>query len=115
MARTPTPLARAGLVATGVVLLQALLVLWFAWPAEKAAPRDLPVVVAGPAPAAGAVADHLRAERPGAFRIRVVADAAAADQALRDRAAYAAFVLGTSTGASAGVGAGSDAATSAGS
>jgi hypothetical protein len=83
----------AVLVAVGVVVLQALLILWFAWPAEKTAPRDLPVVVAGPAPAASAVADRLRSARPGAFAITTVPDAAAADQALRDRTAYAAFVV----------------------
>jgi hypothetical protein len=85
--------AQAGLLAAGVVILQALLVMWFAWPAQKTAPRDLPVVVAGPAPAATAVADTLRAERPGAFDISTVPDAATADQALRDREAYAAFVV----------------------
>jgi hypothetical protein len=45
----------AGIV-LGVVLVQALIVFWFAWPAQKTAPRELPVVVAGPAPAAAAVA-----------------------------------------------------------
>lgn len=100
MARKPPPLIQAGLLATGVVLLQALLVMWFAWPAKNTAPRDLPVVVAGPGPAATAVADRLRAERPGAFDISAVADAASADQALRDRDAYAAFVVDPATGMS---------------
>src|SRR5690348_14859203 len=94
MARKPTPLATAGLLAAGVVVLQALLVMWFAWPAAKAAPHHLPVVVAGPPPATAAVADRLRTEHPGAFDVRTVADAVAADRALRDRAAYAAFVVG---------------------
>jgi hypothetical protein len=98
MAQKPSPLVRAGLLAAGVVLLQALLVMWFAWPAKNIAPRDLPVVVAGPAPAATAVADRLRAERPGAFDIGTVADATAADQALRDRDAYAAFVIDPAAG-----------------
>src|SRR6266540_641914 len=40
------------------------------------------------------MADRLRAERPGAFDVRTVADATAADDALRNREAYAAFVLG---------------------
>jgi hypothetical protein len=80
-------------VAAAVVAIQALLILWFAWPAQKAAPRDLPIVVAGPGPAAATVADRIRAERPGAFRVTTVADTAAADQALRERSAYAALVL----------------------
>lgn len=99
MARTSAPLAKAVLVAGGLVVLQALLVAWFAWPAEKTAPRDLPVVVAGPASASAALTARLAGERPGAFDIRSVPDAATADAALRDRTAYAAFVLGP-TGAS---------------
>ncbi len=94
MSRTPPPAARAVLIIIGVVFVQALLASWFIWPAKKTAPRDLPVVVAGPAPAATAMADRLRAERPGAFDVRTVADATAADDALRNREAYAAFVLG---------------------
>lgn len=84
---------RAVLVATGVVVLQALLVALFAWPAANAEPRDLPIVVAGPAPAAERFAGQLRAERPGAFDITTVDSEAAADQALRDRDGYAAFVV----------------------
>src|SRR6266536_5652840 len=93
MARRPTAIAVAGLVAGGVGLLPALLVPWYAWPAAKTAPRDLPVVVAGPAPATAAVADRLRTERPGAFQVTTMPDAPAADAALRGRTAYAAFVL----------------------
>lgn len=77
-----------------IIGVQALLMLWFAWPAQQAEPRDLPVVVAGPQPSADAVAAKLRAARPGAFEVTTVADASAADAKLRDRAAYGAFVLG---------------------
>jgi hypothetical protein len=77
-----------------IIGVQALLMLWFAWPAQKAEPRDLPVVVAGPQQAADAFASQLRTTRPGAFEITTVADAAAADEKLRDRDAYGAFVLG---------------------
>jgi hypothetical protein len=88
---TPPPLARAVLIAAGVVGLQALLMLWFAWPAEKTAPRDVPVVVAGPAPAVTALSAKLSAE--GAFQVTTVPDAASADAALRDRQAYAGFIV----------------------
>jgi len=81
-------------IAVAVTVLLGLLVSWFAWPAKELAPRDLPVVVAGPAPAATALAEQLRAVRPGAFEVTTAADAAAADAALRDRRAYAAFVIG---------------------
>src|SRR4051812_23489007 len=93
MSRMPKPIVQAGLLAVGVVIVQALLVMWFAWPATNAAPRDLPVVIAGPPPAATAVADRLHAERPGAFDISTAPDAVAADRALRDRKAYAALVI----------------------
>jgi hypothetical protein len=91
---TPPPLARAAIIAVGVVALQALLMLWFAWPAEKTAPRDVPVVVAGPAPAVADLSGKLSAG--GAFTVTPVPDAASADAALRDRSAYAAFVVGPS-------------------
>lgn len=92
--RKPPAAALAVIIATGVVLVQALLVPLFAAPAANLAPRDLPVVVAGPATAAGTLADRLATVQPGAFEVTTVADAAAADDALRDRKAYAAFVVG---------------------
>jgi hypothetical protein len=81
-------------IAIGVSVLLGLLVSWFAWPAKNLEPRDLPVVVAGPAPATAAISQQLAAARPGAFDVTTLSDAAAADQALRDREAYAAFVVG---------------------
>jgi hypothetical protein len=93
-----TRLRTALLVAAGVVTIQALLVPLFAAPAAKAAPRELPVVVAGSSPASAsgveALAGRLRSTRPGAFTVSTVPDAPAADAALRHRRAYAAFVLG---------------------
>jgi hypothetical protein len=82
------------LVAVGVVLLQSLLVPLFAAPAANLEPRDLPVVVAGPAPATDALVGKLTAAAPGAFEVIRLPDGAAADRALRDRDAYAAFVIG---------------------
>jgi hypothetical protein len=92
--RRPSPAALALVIAVGVVALQALLVPLFSAPAASLEPRDLPVIVAGPAPAADGLASQLESARPGAFEITRRADAAAADQALRDRDAYAAFVVG---------------------
>jgi hypothetical protein len=92
--KRPSPLVLALLVAVGVVVAQALLVPLFAGVATNSEPRDLPVVVAGPAPAADGFAAQLAEARPDAFDITRVDDAEAADQALRDRDAYAAFVLG---------------------
>ncbi|BCB77388.1 membrane protein [Phytohabitans flavus] len=92
--RRPSPAALALVIAVGVVALQALLVPLFSAPAADLEPRDLPVVVAGPAPAAQGLAGQLESARPGAFEITTLADGAAADEALRDRDAYAAFVVG---------------------
>jgi hypothetical protein len=86
-----------GVVLAVIVAVQALLMLWFAWPAQKAEPRDLPVVVAGQPQAAEALAAKLGAAREGAFEVSTVADAAAADEALTDRTAYGAFIVGAET------------------
>ncbi|MEU4570709.1 hypothetical protein [Micromonospora sp. NPDC023956] len=94
MARARSPLMLALLVAALVVGVQALLVPLFAAPAANLAPRDLPVVVAGPAPAVDDLVDRLAAARPGGFAVTTRPDAAAADEALRDREAYAALVVG---------------------
>jgi hypothetical protein len=88
------PLARALGVAVVVVALQAVMVAAFAWPAANLEPRDLPVVVAGPSPAAEAFAARLAQARPGAFEIATAPDAATADRRLLDREAYGAFLLG---------------------
>ncbi|MEV4618059.1 hypothetical protein AB0J74_04975 [Asanoa sp. NPDC049573] len=85
------PLLIAVLIGVGIVVAQALLVPLFAAPAANLGPRDLPVVVAGPAPAAESLVAHLP---PGAFEITRAPDAAAADALLRDHQAYAAFVIG---------------------
>ncbi|MDQ7906416.1 ABC transporter permease [Phytohabitans sp. ZYX-F-186] len=92
--RRPSPAALALVIAVGVVALQALLVPLFSAPAANLDPRDLPVVVAGPAPAAQGFAAQLESARPGAFEVTTLPDAASADEALRDRDAYAAFVVG---------------------
>src|SRR5690242_12598329 len=76
-------------IAAAVVVLQALLVAFFAWPALKLGPHDLPVVVGGPPAAAQQVQARLDQLRPGGFEVTAVADP---DQALRDRDAYAAFI-----------------------
>jgi hypothetical protein len=94
MSRSTSPIVRAVAVGVAVVAVQALMIAVFAWPATELEPRDLPVVVAGPAPAARAFAGRLAAAQPGAFEVITVPDAATADQRLRDRDAYAAFFDG---------------------
>ncbi|SCF37331.1 hypothetical protein GA0074695_6240 [Micromonospora viridifaciens] len=92
--RVRSPWLFAVLLAALVVVAQALLVPLFAAPAVNLAPRDVPVAVAGPAPATAELAARLAAARPGAFEVLTLPDATAADRALRDREVYAAFVAG---------------------
>ncbi|WP_039796800.1 hypothetical protein [Nocardia araoensis] len=83
---------RAFAVGLGATLLQALMLIAFAWPAANIAPRDLPLAVTGPQAAmiTGKLAEH----SPGAFEITTPADEAAARAAIQDREVYGAIVTG---------------------
>src|SRR5919197_676278 len=91
-AATPSSAGRGRAVGAGVLvpLLVVLALAAFAWPAARLAPRDLPVGVAGPEPAAQAVRQRL-AQRPGAFAVHRYADEAAARSAIADREVYGAI------------------------
>lgn len=78
-----------GLAAT---MLQALLLIAFAWPAVNLAPRDLPIAVTGPQSAQ--VAQRLQQQSPDAFAITTLTDAGAARNALADNEIYGAIVTG---------------------
>lgn len=71
-------------VAAGLVALQALLVPLFAGPAANTAPRDLPVAVVG----------QVKLPSTGQFSVVSVASAEEADEAIRSREVYAAFIGG---------------------
>jgi hypothetical protein len=77
-------------VAIAAVAAQALLVPLFAAPAANIAPRDLPVAVAGPAPAVEALTAKLPAAE---FDVVAAADASAADELIQNRTVYAALVI----------------------
>ncbi|MGQ4619919.1 hypothetical protein [Nocardia sp. R7R-8] len=83
---------RAFALGLGAALLQALMLIAFAWPAANIAPRDLPLAVTGPQAAmiTGKLAEH----SPGAFEISTPADEAAARAAIQDREVYGAIVTG---------------------
>jgi hypothetical protein len=70
----------------------ALIVTLFAWPSARLEPRDLPIGVAGPGPAADAVEEQL-GEQEGAFDIKRYADEEEARDAIEDRDVYGAFVV----------------------
>ena len=86
---------RATLLVVGLVAtLQALMVLAFAWPASRTDPRDLPVVVAGSPAAVAGLTERVAAAHPGALAFTRVPDGERAREALRDRDAYGAVLLG---------------------
>ncbi|MGW1654630.1 ABC transporter permease [Streptomyces atratus] len=69
-----------------------ILALWaFAWPAARIAPHDLPVGVAGSAPAADRLQQRFE-QREGAFEVHRYASAADARRAIEDRSVYGAVV-----------------------
>ncbi|WP_067541335.1 hypothetical protein [Nocardia crassostreae] len=83
---------RAVALGFAAALIQAVMLIAFAWPAANIAPRDLPIAVAGPQ--AAVVAEKLAAQSPDAFDIRTFADEAAARTAIEDREVYGAIVTG---------------------
>lgn len=83
---------RAVAVGLGAALLQAVMLIAFAWPAINSEPSDLPLAVAGPQ--ADAVVEQLNARAPGAFEIAPYADEPAARQAIADREVYGAIITG---------------------
>ncbi|KIA61482.1 hypothetical protein [Nocardia vulneris] len=83
---------RALAIGVGAALLQALMLVAFAWPAANIAPRDVPIAVTGPQ--ADMVIGKLTAHSPDAFEISRPGDAAAARAAIERRAVYGAIVTG---------------------
>src|SRR3954451_8944146 len=73
--------------------LLTVLLIAFAWPAARSEPRDVPLAVAGPAPAIAQVKAGLERAMPGGFELTAVPDRAAAVQRIKDRDAYGAIVL----------------------
>lgn len=83
---------RAVAIGLGAALLQALMLIAFAWPATNIAPRDLPLAVAGPQ--AEMVQARLAGQNAGAFELTTVPDEAAARAAIGNREVYGAIVTG---------------------
>jgi hypothetical protein len=87
-------------VARAVVLLTAavtVLLTAFAWPSVRSSVHDVPIAVAGPAPAIGQIRATLHERLPDAFEITEVADTAAAEQLIRNREVYGAIDVSSGT------------------
>jgi hypothetical protein len=74
-----------------VPVVVAFVLTLFAWPSARLKPRDLPIGVAGPPPAAEAIEQRL-VRQEGAFDMQRYRDEAAARAAIEDRDLYGAFV-----------------------
>ncbi|GIE30928.1 membrane protein [Actinoplanes italicus] len=85
----PQVAATVGLL---TVIISVLLTA-FAWPAVRSTVHDIPIAVAGPAPAVQQVTAALEQRLPGAFEVTAVDGTAAAEQLVRDREAYGAIDL----------------------
>jgi hypothetical protein len=83
-------------VALLTVLISVLLTA-FAWPSVRSSVHDVPIAIVGPAAAAGQVGAALDQRLPDAFEITRVDTTAAAEELIRDRAAYGAIDLSTGT------------------
>jgi hypothetical protein len=88
-AHTVSPVA----VVLVLTALLALVLTAFALPAIKSAPHDVPIGVAGPAPAAAGIEQALASRAPGAWEVTAYADEAALAQAIRDRDVYGGLAL----------------------
>lgn len=88
---SPSPWSMvAGAVALLTVSISLLLTA-FAWPSVRSSVHDVPIAVAGPAPAVKQITAALDQRLPDAFEITEVADTAAAEQLIRDRKVYGAI------------------------
>ncbi|GED96506.1 ABC transporter permease [Gordonia crocea] len=78
----------------GLAVVVPLILLMFIGPASRGTPHELPIGVAGPAPAVQQVEAALEAKQPGAFEVHAYADEAQLTQAVKNRDIYGGFVLG---------------------
>ncbi|MFJ8046483.1 hypothetical protein [Streptomyces luteogriseus] len=87
-------------VARAVALLTvsiSLLLTAFAWPSVRSSVHDVPIAVAGPAPAVKQITPILDQRLPDGIEVTEVADTAAAEQLIRDRKVYGAIDLSSGT------------------
>src|SRR5215218_10738701 len=86
--------AHAGAVVVLLTLALGVLLVAFGWPAVRSGPHDVPLGMAGPAPAVAQVGQGLASAGEGAFRVTRYADDAALRAAILGRDVYGGIVLG---------------------
>ncbi|WP_430787249.1 hypothetical protein [Actinoplanes sp. G11-F43] len=87
------PWARVASTVGLLTVTISVLLTAFAWPAVRSTVHDVPIAVAGPAPAVAQATAALDQHAPGAFEVIAVGDTAAAERLIRDRDAYGAIDL----------------------
>ncbi|GAA0927587.1 hypothetical protein [Virgisporangium aurantiacum] len=97
---TDAPPSPWSAVAKAVALLTvavSVLLTAFAWPSVRSSAHDVPIAIAGPAPAVSQISAALHERLPDAFDITEVADTTAAEQLIRNRDVYGAIDVSSGT------------------
>jgi hypothetical protein len=87
----PSPWTAVARAVALLTLAVGVLLTAFAWPSVRSSVHDVPIAVAGPAPAVGQISAVLDERLPDAFELTEVADTTAAEQLIRDREVYGAI------------------------
>jgi hypothetical protein len=95
-ASAKTPWIRVPLIAAVLSLVVGVVLLAFAWPAVTASPNDVPVGIVGTDAQVEQVGDAVQERADGAIALTRYDDRDAAAQAVAQREAYGAIVLGAS-------------------
>lgn len=88
---SPSPWSAVARAVALLTVAVSVLLTAFAWPSVRSSVHDVPIAVAGPAPAVRQIRAALDERLPDAFEITEVADTAAAEQLIRDREVYGAI------------------------
>jgi hypothetical protein len=89
----PSPWPHVAATVGLLTVIISVLLTAFAWPAVRSTVHDVPIAVAGPAPAVQQITAALEQRLPGAFEVTAVDSTAAAEQLIRDREVYGAIDL----------------------
>lgn len=89
----PSPWSTVARAIALLTVITSVLLTVFAWPSARSSVHDVPIALAGPAPAVAQARTVLDQRLPGGFDVIEVADTATAEQLVRDRRAFGAIDL----------------------
>ncbi|MFF8840727.1 hypothetical protein [Streptomyces sp. NPDC015130] len=92
---SPSPWPAVAMAVALLTVSISLLLIAFAWPSVRSSVHDVPIAVAGPAPAVRQMTAVLDQRLPDGFEVVEVTDTAAAERLIRDREVYGAIDLGS--------------------